>query len=266
LDAIIEAGGGLADGQSRFELRTWLENQVSTARILGNIRKWRHARPAHSDEFEKISRAASRLLVLLGVKPDGEALVAPGLYDGLVQQGRAWANEWSLADKKVQETDQGKRLLKHHRLHGNWPTETSFLTYMTSDGEATYYGEDLALVRAIEGLQRIRTWAEIAARAPGATKVAKKQAIRKFPENRKPATILIWLLALRYPLFFGQSFGISKPPLPTADGRAAGEVSGRCISYIQACLRPLRLGKDMSGEAIEKAWDTCRKDAEPYGK
>jgi hypothetical protein len=124
------------------------------------------------------------------------------------------------------------------------------------------YGEDLALREAIEGVQRIRTWAEAASKLPEGTERAlsfrpKKSRHRKTP-LREPATILVGYLGDIYPKYFGRKFSIYKLVEQTRDGRPAGHVDGRGLAFVQACLAPL--GVSITGGAVDKAWAHYRDD------
>lgn len=79
VDAIIEAGGGLARGRSRNDLKQALETTINNAQIQDPMRKWMRMAPAPANDFAKIARASERLLKLLGVAIDGKPHVAPKL-------------------------------------------------------------------------------------------------------------------------------------------------------------------------------------------
>jgi hypothetical protein len=271
LDAIIEAGGGLATGKTREGLRDCLQSQILVVRSVVDSREWDRAPLAAASEFLQISKLAARLLKSLGTEADGDPFIAPKLYYGFVEQGQKWAQEWALLHKNKQNAASGSKELvlrgRKHRLHGSWPQATSFTTYVSPHlGEVTPYGEVLALMQAIQGLQRIRTWAEGAAqsRAPGAKGYKQSVGISRFPDRkppyRDPATILVGLFAYRYQDFFKGRFTAYKLANDTKDGRRAGSVHGRGIAFLQACLGPLEI--DMSDGAIEVALRNWRKDRE----
>jgi hypothetical protein len=120
-------------------------------------------------------------------------------------------------------------------------------------------GEHSALAAAVEGVQRIRTWAALEAGRLSRDSPSKalREETRAAP-RRTTTTFFIGRLADLYPRFFGKPFKVSKLALPTRDGRPAGEVGGPGIHFIKACLA--QLGISMNAEAIEKAWDAYRGD------
>jgi len=159
----------------------------------------------------------------------------------------------------------GNQARLKHQLHGSWPNSTS-PEILTTNDSSTYrmYGEDLALREAIEGIQRIRTWAEAASKSPEAKErtlslrpISGKTRRRETP-LRTPTTVLVGYLAEIYPEYFDRKFGIHKNSIEDGYTRAGVILENQSVNYIQACLRPL--GIDMTCDAIEKAWDNYRKD------
>jgi hypothetical protein len=142
------------------------------------------------------------------------------------------------------------------RLHGGWPGDNEHPTvFDTSDGyRALLFGEDLALVAAVEGVQRIRTWAALEAErlTKGSQfEAERKRSVRDAP-LRRAQTILVGRLARLYPKFFGRKFCVSKLALPTKiGGKPVGNVGGPGVRFMQACLGPI--GVRMSADAIESA-------------
>ena len=94
VDAIIEAGGGLARGRSRNDLKQALETTINNAQIQDPMRKWMRMAPAPANDFAKIARASERLLKLLGVAIDGKPHVAPKLRYRLQRHGFEWARRY----------------------------------------------------------------------------------------------------------------------------------------------------------------------------
>jgi hypothetical protein len=298
LDAIVKAGGSLSQGKTRQELKSALEQAVLAAQIHSGIRRWETAPPARAVEFEKLAQTAGRLLRFLGVTNDGKPHVTPklrgGSLSGLQGQGFAWARHWfrtaerekriatiararerkliitgdsdkadeMQAARRWRKDVRSKKRERWHRIHGAWPTDPSPYAMETSEGTRyLVFGEDLALLGAVEGVQRLRTWAELEAKrlrkVPPPEPVGNRRS-RGVP-RRKAQTFLVGCLAKLYPDFFGRPFGVSKLANPTKSGKSPGRAAGPGVRFVQACLGPL--GITMSADAIEKAWDACRADS-----
>jgi hypothetical protein len=301
LSAIIDAGGDLLQEKSPRDLKSALEQAVLAAQIHAGIRRWETAPPARAGDFEKVARAAQRLLRLLDVPDDGKPHVIPklrgGAGSGLAGVGFAWARrlfkaaerenrvasfrrsrerrlkeegrheeaEAALAARQARLKNREVKRERWRRLHGGWPAENDFPRVIETPEGQKYkiFGEDLALVAAVEGVQRIRTWAALEANRLSnifPTEAGRKMKSRDVP-MRKAQTFLVGRFAALYPEFFKSKrgrFGISKLAQETKSGKPAGAVGGPGIRFVQACLAPLGIG--MSGDAIEKAWDTIRAD------
>ena len=127
------------------------------------------------------------------------------------------------------------------RLHGGWPGDNEYPTvFDTSDGyRALLFGEDLALVAAVEGVQRIRTWAALEAERLNKGSqfdAERKRSVRDTP-LRQAQTILVGRLASLYPKFFGRKFGISKLAEPTKiGGKPVGSVGGPGVRFCRLAL------------------------------
>jgi len=304
LDAIVTAGGGLRRGKTRQELKAALDQAFLAAQLHAAYQRNKTTSPARSDEFEKVARASERLLKLLNVETDGKPQVGLKLRGsplrGLQGQGSAWAQRWFEAAKREKRIElfwrdrereliaQGKpseaaalrekrerrrrsrkgQWERWRRLHGGWPGDNEHPTvFETSDGSrALLFGEDLALVAAVEGVQRIRTWAALEAErlTKGSQfEAERKRSVRDTP-LRRSQTILVGRLARLYPKFFGRKFGVSKLAEPTkTSGKPIGSVGGPGVRFMQACLGPI--GVRMSADAIEKAWDATRSDQRSMG-
>jgi hypothetical protein len=303
LNSIIKAGGGLRQGKSQQELKSALGEAILAAQIHAGIRRWETAPPARAGEFEKVRRASERLLKLLGVATDGKPHVAPklrgGALSGLQGQGFGWAQHWFKAverEKRVavlrrsrerKLTTQGRdseadalraaregrrearaeKRERWRRQHGGWPADHEFpRVFETSEGNRSLvFGEDLALIAAVEGVQRLRTWAALEAKRLSKSLPSEsggKSGSRDVP-MRHSHTYFVGRLALLYPRFFKrEQFGVSKSALSSKNGKPAGSVGGPGIRFVQACFGPL--GITMTAEAIEKAWDTCRADSKRH--
>jgi hypothetical protein len=291
LDAVIAAGGSLAKGYTREKLKEELEARIGAALLHETIRKSVRSR-ASAKEFAAVARTAGRLLNLIGVAIDGQPLVATKFRGRLQRQGHDWARRYFHAIERerwfsLHARAQERRLVKQgnhdkaaelrearerrrksrdgkrerwRQLHGIWPIEPSPETIQTDEGSRTrVFGEDLALIEAVRGLQRLRTWADQAAQ--DFLHPAKSLGFGVMDDGspwRSGQTVLVGHLAEVFSEFFGKRFGISKTAEPTKSGRPAGSVGGPGIRFIQACLEPL--GLTMNPDAIEKAWDAYRAD------
>jgi len=289
LDEIIAAGGGL-QGKTSEELKDALETEVLAGQIHAAKRRWRKPVTIKADDFGKVERAAKRLLQLLDVADDGKPHAVPKIRVGLEHRGFDWARRWFnaaerekraatiararerrlIAEGKTSEAAAARENREHrrgirarqwerwHQLHGNWPSETSPKWVQTPEGERyLIYGEGLALVAAVEGLQRLRTWAELEAQRLSKSPA---QVVQFEPSDgplRETRTVVVCRLADLYPRFFGRKFGVSKLAGRTKGGKPAGSVGGPGVRFVQAFLRGV-LDITMSPEAIEKAWDTSR--------
>lgn len=292
LDAIIIAGGGLLKGKTRNELKDALDEAVIGGQIHDGMRRWRKPATVRGDDITKIAQVAARLLKLLNVENSGKPHVEPIIRIGLERQGKRWAHHWfqrhererrvavvaRAAERKLiaagrrneaakiretrQQREDARRKVwdRWHQLHGGWPTGPSPDAVQTPEGTGyLVYGEDMALRAAVEGVQRLRTWAvresrRLANRAP--------QTVQLEPGEtplRETRTIMVGRLARHYEPFFGRPFGVSKLALPTKSGKGGGSVGGPGVRFVQACLGPL--GIHMKADAIEKAWDACRADS-----
>ena len=152
------------------------------------------------------------------------------------------------------------------RLHGGWPgDDESPAVFETSDGNrGPDLREDLALVAAVEGVQRIRTWAALEAKRLTNGSQFEADRNRKVRDTplRRAQTILVGRFASLYPRLFGRKFGVSKLA-PTKSGKSAGSVGGPGREIRASVSRPTR-GR-MSAYAIEKTWDTNRSDLRDMG-
>jgi hypothetical protein len=300
LQIIILAGGGLLQGKGLKELKSALENAILRTQMHAGIRRWETAPPARAGEFEKVARAAVRLLQLLDVADDGKPHVKPklrgGAMSGLQGQGFAWARRWlktaerekrvalhrrsrerrmadgerhaeaevARAARKTRCREREAKRERWRRLHGGWPDDGEFPRIVeTSEGDKiVLYGEDLALRAAVEGVQRIRTWAAFEAKRLSKEPPQTRNGKSRDAPMRRVQTFLVGQLALLYPSLFENKrgrFGVSKLAELTKSGKPASSVGGPGIRFVQACLQPL--GITMSAAAIEKAWDACRADS-----
>ena len=189
---IINATGKLTKGRTPQKLKAAIELDVVTTLLSERRQLWDKLAPPPA-VFKTISRAANRLLELLHVPIDGPPSVVPNIRQKLEGQGRAWALQWfasaehenrvriqelakerempvamasAAKAERLQQAKSRKAALDTVRnLHGGWP-ETDAVEWMTQgDGQtAQVYREDLALAEAVAGVQRIRTWADLAAK------------------------------------------------------------------------------------------------------
>lgn len=241
LDAIVEAGGEFVEGKDRDGLRDALDRAVRLADLDAALREKHIAARLKVQDFRALQKAAGSLLKKLGVKVAGEPRPKLQLRLALQQHGRAWARRY----RAKPPSDERER---SWRRHGSWPSPVAPVL-----GDEDIFGEseDLALIDAVRGAQRLRTWAMLEANRLAKEPPPQSQGIVE--ENGRPwrrlNNALIGRFADVYEEFFGCSVGW---------GRPEGDLEGPGVEFLCACMDAL--GMEMTPGAAVRALSRLRGD------